>query len=41
MRPTSHPSAPYLSSITENFHNQKHRSFGVGGVSSFKERTSF
>jgi hypothetical protein len=41
MRPTSHPSTPYLSSKAESFHNRKHRSFGVRGASSSKERTSF
>jgi hypothetical protein len=39
--PTSHPSAPYLSSRTESFHNQRHRSLGVDEASSSKERTSF
>jgi hypothetical protein len=36
MRPTSHASAPYFSSIVESFHNQRHRLLGVGGASSSK-----
>jgi len=41
MRPTSHPSTPYLSFRAESFHNRRHKSFSVGGVSSSKERTFF
>jgi hypothetical protein len=41
MRPTSHPFALYLSSRAESFHNRRHKSLGVGGASSFKERTYF
>jgi hypothetical protein len=41
MKPTSHPSAPYLSSRAKNFHNRKDRLFGVSRASSSKERTSF
>ncbi len=40
-RPTSHPFAAYFSSRVESFHNQRHRSLGVGKTSFSKERTSF
>jgi hypothetical protein len=40
-RPSSHPSVPYLSSRAESFHNQRHKSFGVGKAFSFRKHTFF
>jgi hypothetical protein len=40
-RPTSKPSALYISSRAESFHNRRHRSLSVGRASSSREHTSF
>jgi hypothetical protein len=41
MRPTSHPSVTYLSFRAKSFHNQRHKSLGVGEAFSSREHTSF